>query len=535
VTSPDERFVVSAEGDPSAPVFTLLATADGERVAAFPGWPGVTNWALAADASYLAILDGSRRGRLLDPRTGDLIAEFVHQRGLVRIVPASAESLLVTVDVDGAVIAWRAAVPDLDIKFTDSYYLGRTDNPSTLRVAPAAPTIVFDTAQRLVAMRSLTGREPTTFLGTAGPVGPTTMRFDDEAAYLVTANGPLLRLWRNEPGVRQDPVVFDLSALDVDAGGETVALGFHGGHARIRHAAELDPVEAGAQSVDYIGHRGMITRIAMNAERDVFATGGEDGVVRLWDLQSIAPNEFFLRHPTGPISALEISRDAQWLVSAADISARIWQVSTGRLVGEIPVNGTALAVAFSPRGEIAAVGDSTGNIFFGAWSEPLRSSRTRSAVRALAFTRDSQVMASGDAAGNLLLWDVVTGDPSRGAYAFAQAVTWIDFREDERSLLVGSGQWVHEVQIDTAGLRITESRMLPTELGADVVLTELEDGTIRAIGSPSSGVLTVYDFVMTGPVREPLPAASPELERDWSRILALEVERSSGAVRLTRQ
>lgn len=535
--SADELFVVIAEGDPAAPVFSLLETDTGQRLARFPGWPGTTGWALARGASYLAVLDGSRRGRLLDPRSGDLLTEFIHQRELVRVVPMAREHQLVTVDVDGAVLAWRAVPPEFDVSTTESLYLGATADPSSLTIAVAAPMLAFDTAEHLVALRSISGRERATFLGASGAGGAARLRLESQAHSLVTAVGPLIRLWRTEPETGGGPSVTDLSAIGVDPSGEFVALGFHGGHARVKQVTELGADQKVSQSVDYIGHRGMITSLAVSAAHNVFASGGEDGVVRLWSVQSVAPNEFFLRHTTGPVHALSFSNDAQLLISAADYSARVWQTQTGELVGEIPVNGTALAVAFSPRSDLVAVGDSAGTIFFGAsrGAEILRSSRARSAVTALAFSPDSQTMASGDAGGNLLLWDVLNGEPSKGVYLFPQPVDWIRFRGDGRQLLARTGQWVHELDADAAGLSVVESRLLPTEFDTDAVLTELADGTIRVVGSPSSGLLVVRDFVMSAPIGEPLAADSPLLARDWSRALGLSVDRAAGIVRIARR
>ena len=49
------------------------------------------------------------------------------------------------------------------------------------------------------------------------------------------------------------------------------------------------PAPAARDSLSFFGHRGRVTAAAVNSSRGLAATGGNDGIVRVWDLTSGAP------------------------------------------------------------------------------------------------------------------------------------------------------------------------------------------------------------------------------------------------------
>ena len=534
--SSDGAFVVIAETiEDEAPLFSLLDVETGELLASFEGVAAVRQWVLGPGAGFLAVVDGAGRALVLDPRADSVRTELRHYQDVIRLLPTASHGNLVTVDADGAVHDWQVDFTEDGAIVSDNWLIGTTTDPASVSVSAAADGVAYSLDDGLVVVQDLHGARQPQYFRAAGAATPVT-RIAPRADRLLTASGALFRLWSVEPSSALASIDRDLSAVALDSGGEVAAFGFRGGYVQAARVSELDQTPARLDSVNYIGHRGMVTSLAVNAARNIIASGGSDGVVRIWDLTTGAPSPQFLRHPMGPIRALTLSNDGNLVVSAAEYSARVWETQTGDLRGEIPVDGAALAAALSEDGGFVAVGDTAGNVFFGRVREPqsMLSARAHAAVLALAISADGTLMASGDAAGNLQLWDTATADTGRATYLFPDAVSWVDFGVAGDTVYARSGAWAHELKINTDGFAVVASRLLPTRVGPDAVPVVMADGTLRFLTGPAIGEPGRVDLTISEPRIAPLPADSPLLARDWPAILGLELDRSTGTVRIAR-
>lgn len=551
------HFAVAFRGDSDSLEFIVKRVDDGTTVGAGYDLADAADWVLGHAARYLALVDPAGRVRVVDPRNGRQLADLRHPLAIERLIAVSGRDTLLAIDSAGDLLAWTidsvtgpedtlpetgssAAVLPLmsrvnpaatDFSVPEPTLLGRTIDPASVSVAADAAMLAFEAAPGLVELRGLDGQ------ASAGSFrldpGVVTRVSADGREMLTVTGSTVFRLWRLEPresAVDPDP---ELSALALDSTDQLAALGYRGGHVRVGRVEELQDAGAAADSVDFIGHRGAVTSLALNAANRLVASGGADGVVRVWDAGSVAPGPAFMRHPAGPIHAVEISADGRRIVSAAEYSARIWSAQDGELVGEIPVNGSALAVAFSPGAELVAVGDSVGNIFFGApmGSEPLLSTRAQSAVRSIAFSPDANLFATGDAAGTVQLWDTGAAVPYGDPRVFPHAVEWLDFSPDGRFLLARSAHWMHRLELIGEDLTVVDTRLLPGGLNADAVLGGMQAETVRLVGGPQTGHAAFVNLGLTRPAETPLPADSPELSRDWQAILGLTLDTRTGLVR----
>ncbi len=174
------------------------------------------------------------------------------------------------------------------------------------------------------------------------------------------------------------------------------------------------------------GHSGAINCIAVSPDGKLFATGGTDRKVLLWNLAERKPiGEPLLGH-SGDILILAFSPDGRILASAGqDTTIRLWDVATHRPAGPSlyghyePVWG----LAFSPDGRLLASSDEAGNIvIWDLWAWMPSEDRTAptalpsgctvdyleghpQAVWWLAFRPQGDLLASASFDGTVGLWD----------------------------------------------------------------------------------------------------------------------------------
>ncbi|MCH8147745.1 MAG: hypothetical protein IH987_07085, partial [Planctomycetes bacterium] len=110
------------------------------------------------------------------------------------------------------------------------------------------------------------------------------------------------------------------------------------------------------------GHEDQVFAVAFSPEGSLLATGGETGVLRLWEIWSGEEVLRWKAHPYG-ITSLVFSRDGKTLVSASwDETIRAWDPATGRQLGVLRGHrGDVACVRLSPDGRTlaSAGGDST--------------------------------------------------------------------------------------------------------------------------------------------------------------------------------
>ncbi len=523
----DGDFVAIAEGvEGDAPRVSLLRLSDGRTVATTKGVRDAREWVLGPQARYLAVLAAPRVVVVTDPRGSGPPRELAYERDLKRLVGVPGGDLLLTVDTAGDLRVWRLPPPDKRSTPADNWRLGATVAAASVAISADGSTVAFEGGQGKVVVRDIHADLLPVYLRVEGEAATTRTALSADGKALVTSSGEVFRLWRLAPREIDKGTDTGISAITLDGSGAIVVLGFRGGHIRVRSASELERALPGAESVEYIGHRGPVTALAVNAAANLIASGGDDGVVRVWDLASVAPAPQFMRHPVGPIHAVAISADGRWIVSAAEYSARAWQTVDGKLAGELPVNGTALAVAIAPDSSCWAVGDSAGNVYFGApqGKSALGSVRAQGPVLALAFSPDGRLAASGDATGNVELWDARRFAAAGERLALPHAVRWLAFSPDGHYLVIETDHWLHRAEIDGRGLRVVDSRLLGLGLETGAAVTAPDGSRLRLVGGRDAGRPKLVSLDLDAPPGPPLPAGSPQLEREWPRVLALSID-----------
>jgi len=525
--SVDGEFVaLSARGAGAGPRLELVRVADGALVAAGRAVDGARGWALGPAARYAAIVEPAGNVvRVIDPRRAAGERRLHHEHAVERLVPAPSGDWLLTVDELGDVRAWRIPLDLSRSGVVDVFRLGTTSDADSVSVSGNGALVAFAAPQGHVVVRDLAEEGGAVQLRVDPRGGRVETRLGPDGRVLATLHPDGIRLWDVEPNGATASADPNLSALAIDPAGAIAALGYRGGHVRVRSASELSRAATRLDAIDYIGHRGRVTSLDVDASRALIASGGANGLVRVWDLASVAPTKHFMRHPAGPVQAVELSPDGRWVASAGGYVGRLWRVDDGKLAGEVIVNGTALAVAFAPDASRWAVGDSAGNVFIAMQGagDVIGSVRAQGPVRALAFAPDGRALASGDDTGHVELWDAATFAAIAARHAVAHPIRWLGFAPDGSAILIQTERWIHRAAVEDGRLRVLASRLLPAGVAAGAALASSDGNGVRVVGGLGAGALVFHDVSFPAPAVEPLSAGSPALLRDWRRALGLTI------------
>lgn len=181
-------------------------------------------------------------------------------------------------------------------------------------------------------------------------------------------------------------------------------------------------------SIELLGHRGIVYAVAFTPDgRSVF-TAGEDRVIMQWDTGSAAPLATSPELHTDPVTALAVSPDATTLVSASDdTTLRRWDVATGAPIEPALIGHRdhVKAVAISPDASMIVSASLDREIR--RWDartgrpigEPLRGHTGE--VWAVAISPDGSVIVSGGDGGVVRSWDATTGAVLRESAADGDA------------------------------------------------------------------------------------------------------------------
>jgi WD40 repeat protein len=269
-------------------------------------------------------------------------------------------------------------------------------------------------------------------------------------------------------------------------------------------------------------------------------TAGDDGAIRVWDVGALhavrletVPGTAFQRYTAairtdiafpvaadpwaprelrrfeglaGPVSALAVSPDGQWLLSAdRDRTVRVWDPDSGRerlqlalpdTGGGAPGDREVRSVAVTPDGRYAAAGSAAGAVVL--WDLPsgkvlALSAGHAGAVLSVAFTPDGRSVASGGRDGTVRLWEVPTGRALRSLGGMAGAVGSLTFSQDGSKLVAGGDRTVRVWDVPTG--REMDHRRL-TEPVADVAFSLDGQRLLAAAGD----VLYWWEFQGAKPV-----------------------------------
>lgn len=234
---------------------------------------------------------------------------------------------------------------------------------------------------------------------------------------------------------------------------------------------------------------------------NLLASANQDAkgfMIRYWDLTTRQVVRT-MPQPSRVVS-LAFSPDGEWMATFdVDPRLRLWSVSTGKLMHDIPglgaMNDLGRVPLFSPDGATLALGEMNGSIRLvglktGLTNKTIPAPTEGNGVMALAFSPDGRLLASGygESDSTIRLWDAVTAAPAGSLEGHRGWVSRLVFAPDGKTLYSGSSDQTIRVwnvaqkkEIETDRLRGHTSGLSGLALCRDgnTLVSCASDGSIR--------------------------------------------------------
>lgn len=162
-------------------------------------------------------------------------------------------------------------------------------------------------------------------------------------------------------------------------------------------------------------HDAPINALALTPDGEHFVTGGDDGQIIVWEIESGAQVRAFPGHDA-PVSDLDLNRDGTILLSASlDHTVRRWDFGSGALRDQLEADGGGVwALDISPDDTLFATAGDDGviRIWQAETAELLRELRHHTdVVWDIAFVTDNSGLVSASDDRTVVVWTVETGEP----------------------------------------------------------------------------------------------------------------------------
>jgi WD40 repeat protein len=268
-----------------------------------------------------------------------------------------------------------------------------------------------------------------------------------------------------------------------------------------------------------------VSALAFSADGKTLASGGEDGSVRLWDVNSMRELRRFGEHAK-QVGAVAFAPGGKVLVSGAhDGSVAIWDVATGRERSSFQSAAGLLAFYFTDEHTLlAACADEQ----YRAWdikagSEVAQDPTQLGPVKALAFTSDAQQVAVATWESTVRLCEMATGGDLRQFQGHRSSIMAVAMSPDGRTVATGSqDETIRLWEVLTA----KERWQFPGQKEGVFALAFAPDGRTLASACNDTTVM-IWDLTgsppVKGPARPPIKLMPSQLEQLWQDLISTDV------------
>jgi len=517
VFSADGGFVAIAERvDGADPLYSVLRSGDGALVGAIDGVRDAQGWELGPGGRYVALQGPETVVRVLETQRGAELRRLPHPHAVERLLHSDDGATLVTVDRAGSIASWTLAVASDEL----GRPVGRTAAVASVSASADGRRLAFTRDDGAVAVVDAVAGVELYRLRIPRSVPVTSTQLSADGAQLATQSARELRLWRlpAKPVTPRGQTVETLpTALAIDRSSELIAVGLASGQLELAPPADV----VRRPALTFFGHRGAVTAAALNAERGLAATGGEDGFVRVWDLDSGAPTAAVAPPAEIPIAIVSLSADGRYVASAAARTARIASVADASVVAEVRADDTVTALAFAPDAAMLAVADAAGAVVLapvdGEASE--RALELGAGATALAFAPDGARLAAGDTSGALTFIATASGEIVGSVRHWPQPIRWLEWSDGGDTLLAATDSWLHALSSGAAFAPVQSK--LVVRPAAHTVLAAVSATSVGFAGVDIGGALEAGVIDLAAAPSDPPRDAAQLVARDWAAAFAL--------------
>ncbi|MFD3504963.1 NB-ARC domain-containing protein [Streptomyces sp. NPDC058678] len=257
------------------------------------------------------------------------------------------------------------------------------------------------------------------------------------------------------------------------------------------------------------GHTARVNAVVFSPDGTRLATGGDDGMVRVWDLAAGEILHTMAGH-TRRVNAAVFSYDGARLVTAGDDwRVRIWDPATGRSLHTLTGHTSEVrALALSPDGTRLVTAEYFGmvRVWDLATGRPLQIVGSfTGGVNAVVFSHDGSRLATVANDGTVQIWDSATGEALYTLVGHTRRVNAVALSPNGTCLVTAGDDWRVRVWDPATGGNL---HTLTGHTGAvnavafspdeAYIAAAGNDGTVRVRDSATGRIL----FSLTGHTRE---------------------------------
>lgn len=566
VYSPDGHLIASGGRDNTI----ILWDADTYQKVGQP-LVGHTDWinalAFSPDGKVLASAGRDSEIRLWDIESQKPIGEPLlgHEQEIRSMTFAPHDTLLVSAGEDGTIRLWDTESGQEVREPLE----GHGDEVYAVAISPDGSILASGNDDGTIQMWDMTTFESQLIEGHEGFVLDLAFRFD--GAILASSSADTtVRLWQANSGVAlatvSDQTDYVYSVDFYPEGALLVAAGHDGSmrfwntatgqfwrtytnvqEEKIRSVAfdPNNPVLAVAGQNDSVtlwsldespvlgqiltDHSERVAALAFSPDQPLLASAGgidTDTAIRLWDATRGDLQATLEGHGASVTAVAFNPIESDQLTSVSlDHTALFWNTKLGERIGSIELADSIFSVAYSPGGELVALGSHDGSIrlwniagspdVWRSFGDPLNGHDQR--VLALAFHPDGELLASASRDGTIRLWDVAAQiQVGEALTKHEESVMNLAFSPDGRLLASGSRDTTILLW-DTATWQPV-GEPLDAHEGFVQALTFSPDGRLLASGD-NTGNIILWDVPLRRQIGEPLIG-----HNDWINALAFSAD-----------